>query len=91
VQTFPSELNAGASFFQDGTLYILINKKIWDLIKNDPDMAAALIGHETAHLYFHHPGATATTDAIGSVLGVLAGVALENVAQKKLGVANVGM
>jgi len=69
----------------------VINKPMYDLIANDRDMAAALIGHETAHLYLNHPGATDTTDTIGSILGLLAGVALEVVAQQKYGVVNVGM
>ena len=78
-----NDLNAAAFFDKDGSPFVVINKKIWDLIKNDRDMAAALIGHETAHLYFHHPGATATTDAIGSILGILAGVALETAALRR--------
>ena len=86
-----SDINAGATFDKDGKPMIFINKGMMDLIKDDPDMAAALLGHETAHLYLHHPGATATTDAIGSVLGTLAGIALEVVAQRKLGVTNLGM
>ena len=86
-----SDLNAAATFDKNGKPIIIINKPMMDLIKDDPDMAAALLGHETAHLYLHHPGATATTDAIGSVLGVMAGVALEVVAQRKLVVTNLGM
>ena len=86
-----SEINAGATFDKDGKSVIVINKPMMDLIKNDSDMAAALIGHETAHLYLHHPGATNTTDAVGSVLGLIAGVALEVVSQRKLGVTNLGM
>ena len=86
-----SEINAGATFDKDGKPIIIINKPMMDLIKNDPDMAAALLGHETAHLYLHHPGATATTDTVGSILGLLAGVALEVVAQRKLGVTNLGI
>ena len=86
-----SEINAGATFYEKGQPVIVINKPMYDLIVNDRDMAAALIGHETAHLYLNHPGATDTTDTIGSILGILAGVALEVVAQQKLGVASVGM
>ena len=86
-----SDINAGATFDKDGKPVIFINKGMMDLIKDDPDMAAALLGHETAHLYLHHPGATATTDAIGSVLGALAGIALEVVAQRRLGITNLGM
>ena len=86
-----SELNAGATFDKNGRPIIIINKPMLDLIKDDPDMAAALIGHEMAHLYLKHPGATANTDAIGNVLGVLAGVALEILTQRKLGVTNLGL
>jgi predicted Zn-dependent protease len=86
-----SELNAGATFDKDGKPIIIINKPMMDLIKDDPDMAAALLGHEMAHLYLRHPGATAGTDAAGSILGLLAGIALEIVAQNKLGVTNLGL
>lgn len=86
-----SDINAGATFDKDGKPMIFINKGMIDLIKDDPDMAAALLGHEIAHLYLHHPGATATTDAIGSVLGALSGIALEVIAQRKLGVTNLGV
>ena len=85
-----SELNAGATFDKDGKPIIIINKPMMDLIKDDPDMAAALLGHEMAHLYLKHPGATTGTDAAGSILGLLAGIALEIVAQNKLGVTNLG-
>jgi len=86
-----SELNAGATFDKDGKPIIIINKPMMDLIKDDPDMAAALLGHEMAHLYLKHPGATTGTDAAGSILGLLAGIALEIVAQNKLGVTNLGL
>ncbi|MBU3628523.1 M48 family metallopeptidase [Polynucleobacter sp. AP-Reno-20A-A9] len=86
-----SELNAGATFNKDGKPIIIINKPMMDLIKDDPDMAAALLGHEMAHLYLRHPGATAGADAAGSILGLLAGIALEIVAQNKLGVTNLGL
>lgn len=84
------ELNAGATFDNDGNPLIIINKPMYDLIANDRDMAAALIGHEIAHLYLRHPGATKVTDVVGKVIGLLAGIALEYYAQKKFGVADVG-
>jgi len=86
-----SQINAAATFDKDGRPIIIINKPMMDLIKDDPDMASALIGHEMAHLYLKHPGATAGTNAAGALLGVVAGIALEVVAQRKLGVANLGM
>lgn len=86
-----SQINAAANFDKNGNPVIYINKPMLDLIKNDQDMAAALIGHEMAHLHLNHPGATSTTDTIGTIFGVLAGVALEVVAQKKLGVTNLGL
>ena len=39
---------------------------------------------------WHHPRA-AGTDAAGAVLGLLAGIALEIIAQNKLGVTNLGL
>ena len=86
-----SQINAAATFDKDGRPIIIINKPMMDLIKDDPDMASALIGHEMAHLYLKHPGATAGTNAAGALLGAIAGIALEVVAQRKLGVANLGM
>jgi len=62
-----------------------------DLIKGNPDVASALIGHEMAHLYLEHPGATAGANAAGALLGAIAGIALEVVTQRKLGVAKLGM
>jgi predicted Zn-dependent protease len=86
-----SEINAGATFDKEGRPLIIINKPMMDLIKDDPDMASALIGHEMAHLYLKHPGATAGTSAAGALLGAIAGIALEVVTQRKLGVANLGI
>ena len=86
-----SQINAAATFDKDGRPIIIINKPMMDLIKDDPDMASALIGHEMAHLYLRHPGATAGTNAAGALIGLIAGIALEVVAQQKLGVANLGM
>jgi Zn-dependent protease with chaperone function len=86
-----SQINAAATFDKDGRPIIIINKPMMDLIKDDPDMAAALIGHEMAHLYLKHPGATAGTNAAGALLGAIAGIALEVVGQRKLGVTNLGI
>lgn len=83
------EINAGATFY-NGQPIIFINKPLYDLLAKDRDMTAALVGHEIAHLYLRHPGATSGTDAIGGVLGLIAGVALEIVARQKLGVADIG-
>lgn len=84
------ELNAGATYDSNGNPVIVINKPMYDLIANDRDMAAALIGHEMGHLYLNHVGATKVTDTIGRVIGLIAGIALEYYAQKKFGVADVG-
>lgn len=86
-----NELNAGATFDKEGRPIIIINKPMMDLIKEDPDMAAALLGHEMAHLYLDHPGTANGTNAAGVILGTIAGIALEVVTQSKLGIANLGM
>lgn len=86
-----NDLNAGATFDKEGRPIIIINKPMMDLIKEDPDMAAALLGHEMAHLYLDHPGTTNGANAAGAILGTIAGIALEAVAQNKLGIANLGM
>jgi Zn-dependent protease with chaperone function len=86
-----NELNAGATYDKEGRPLIILNKPMMDLIKNDPDMAAALLGHEMAHLYLNHSGTTAGTNAAGAILGAIAGIALEVVAQSKLGITNLGI
>lgn len=86
-----NQINAGATFDKQGKPIIIINKPMLDLIKDDPDMAAALIGHEMAHLYLRHPGSNIGTDIAGSILGAVAGIALEVIAQNKLGVTNLGL
>jgi len=86
-----NELNAGATYDKEGRPLIILNKPMMDLIKNDPDMAAALLGHEMAHLYLNHSGTTAGTNTAGAILGAIAGIALEVVAQSKLGITNLGI
>lgn len=85
------EFNAAATYDKNGLPIIIINKPMFDLIKDEPDMAAALIGHEVAHLSLNHSNSRFVTNTLGTVLGVVAGVALESIIRNNYGVANVGI
>jgi uncharacterized protein len=60
------------------------------LADGDPDMAAAVIGHEIAHHIKQHGTESKTRDTVIGVIGLIAGIALEYNLQKK-GVVGVGM
>ena len=89
--TESSQLNAASVFDNSGRPIVFLYKPMYDLIVNDDGMAAALIGHEIAHLYFNHQSRSADAKAAGDVVGVIAGIALEVLAQRKLGVTNLGV
>lgn len=61
------------------------------LADGDPDMAAAVIGHEFAHHIKQHGAESKTRDTVIGVIGLIAGIALEYNLQKKQGVAGLGM
>lgn len=85
------DLNAYAGFDKNGSAVVVINKPMFDVIAKDKDMAAALLGHEISHLYFKHGENSAEHRAVGNIIGVIAGIALEGYAQKKTHVRNLGL
>jgi len=85
-----NDINASAGYI-DGSPVIIINKPMLDIVGNDTGIAAALLGHEMAHLYLKHNESSATNQAIGNALALIAGVALEILAERKLGITNLGL
>jgi predicted Zn-dependent protease len=85
-----AEINAFAGDV-DGAPTIIINKGMLDIISNDHGMAAAVIGHEMAHLYLKHGERRATNHMIGNIIALIAGVALEIWAERKIGVSDLGI
>jgi len=83
------EINAAAGYLE-GAPHLFINKGMFDLMVQDQDMAAALIGHEMSHLYFRHGETKRDIQAAGQLISLIAGTVLEVAAQKR-GVANVGV
>lgn len=61
------------------------------LADGDPDMAAAVIGHEFAHHVKRHGAASQSRDAVIGLIGLVAGIALEYSIQKKNGVEGLGL
>lgn len=61
------------------------------LADGDPDMAAAVIGHEFAHHVKRHGAASQSRDAVIGLIGLIAGIALEYNIQKKHGVEGLGL
>jgi predicted Zn-dependent protease len=92
--TNKEELNAYAYFDKDKKGTVAINKPMFDLIKNDRDMSAALLGHEIAHLYFHHGEASATSKAAQDLLTAVGTIALIFAGKNnnaKLGITGLGL
>lgn len=85
-----NEFNAGA-LFVGGEPVVLLTPKMFKVISQDPDMAAALLGHEFAHLTLNHSSQKKTEAVVGAVIAFIAGTALEIVFQRRLGVVNLGM
>ncbi len=61
------------------------------LVDGDPDMAAAIIGHEFAHHVKQHGAADQSRNAVLGIIGLIAGIALEYNIQKKHGVGGLGL
>jgi TPR repeat protein len=70
---------------------MFINKPMLDMLSGDRDMMAALLGHEMAHIYLRHSESSANNQVIGDVISLIAGIALEILAERKLGVTNLGL
>jgi Zn-dependent protease with chaperone function len=84
-----NELNAFAGI-KDGAPVMIFNKAMFDILVKDKDVAAAVIGHEMAHLYLNHGTQRATASDALNTIGLIAGIALEIMFQQKYGVQNVG-
>lgn len=61
------------------------------LADGEPDMAAAIIGHEFAHHVKQHGAAGQSRDAVIELIGLIAGIALEYNVQKNHGVGGLGL
>jgi Zn-dependent protease with chaperone function len=75
---------------KDGEPYIVIHSGLFDIIKDDPAMMAALIGHEMAHLYYRHGQKQAEIDQHTRALASFLGTALEMVFIGRYGVIGLG-
>ena len=64
---------------------VMLTIKIIDMIGDDQDAVAAIIGHEITHIYKNHMDIKATRNAVFEILGGIAGVAL-NVALNSKGI-----
>lgn len=84
-----NELNAFAGI-KDGSPVMIFNKPMYDILIKDKDVAAAVIGHEMAHLYLDHGSKRMTTANFINTIGLIAGIALEVLFQQKYGIQDVG-
>ncbi|MCP9759295.1 hypothetical protein EGI20_08235 [Aquitalea sp. S1-19] len=84
------EPNAFASTSSKGEV-VGVTLGMLRLADGDPDMAAAVIGHEFAHHVKHHESATQNRNAIIGLIGLVASIALEYNIQEKYGVGGLGL
>lgn len=84
-----NELNAFAGI-KDGSPVMIFNKPMYDILIKDKDVAAAVIGHEMAHLYLDHGSKRMSTANLINTIGLIAGIALEVLFQQKYGIQDVG-
>lgn len=85
-----NEINASAGVV-NGSPVMFINRPMLDMLNGDRDMTAALLGHEMAHIYLGHSESSSNNRAIGDAIALIAGIALEVLAERKLGVTNLGL
>lgn len=83
-------INAGAAFVS-GEPVVFVTPKMFQAIATDKDMAAALIGHEYAHLILAHGEQSKAAAVAGAVITIIAGTALEILFQRRLGIVNMGI
>ena len=84
-----NNLNAGATF-SEGQPLIIIDKPMFDLFVKDRGVAAAIIGHEMAHLYLRHPYSTLDARENAAIAGAIIGTVLEILFIGRLGVIGLG-
>jgi Zn-dependent protease with chaperone function len=83
------ELNASAGS-ANGVNVIKVSLQMLDMIGNDKDQCAALLGHEITHIVKEHGNEKAALNTFLSILGGLAAVAIDYRLQVKTGV-NYGL
>ena len=83
-------LNAGAANM-GGEPVVFVTLKMFQAIAADKDMAAALIGHEYAHLVLAHGEQSKAAAVAGAIITIIAGTALEILLQRRLGIVNMGI
>lgn len=84
------EPNAFATAGPKGEV-VAVTVGMLQLANGDPDMAAAVIGHEFGHHVKRHGESSQAREAALGVLGLIAGVALEYNLQKNQGISGVGV
>ncbi len=65
------------SYFKNGQAVIGFTVPLLNLLGDDEDAIAAIVGHEIAHLKLNHSASKSTANAIFELLGALAGAALD--------------
>jgi Zn-dependent protease with chaperone function len=83
------EVNAFASS-SSGANVVMLTFGMYDLIGNDWDAYAALLGHENAHLVHGHGRQRKNRQAVIGLLGALAGAVLDAAIEKETGVKGIG-
>jgi TPR repeat protein/Zn-dependent protease with chaperone function len=83
-------LNASAGYTSQGEPFIFIDKPMFDLFVKDGGAAAAVIGHEMAHLYLRHSYSSVEARANAAIAGAIIGTALEILFIGRLGVIGLG-
>jgi TPR repeat protein/Zn-dependent protease with chaperone function len=84
-----NEFNAYATF-SGGEPIVVLYKPMYDYLAADKGAAAALLGHEMAHLYFRHGVSRAEASVTASLAGFVIGMGLEILFQGRLGVIGLG-
>jgi Zn-dependent protease with chaperone function/TPR repeat protein len=83
------EFNAYATF-SSGEPIVVLYKPMYDYLVADKDAAAALLGHEIAHLHFRHGISRQKNSTSASIAGLVIGIGLEVFFQGRLGVIGLG-
>ncbi len=84
-----NNLNAVATY-REGQPFIIIDKPMFDLFVKDGGAAAAVIGHEMAHLYLRHSYASIEARQNAAIAGAIIGTLLEILFIGKFGVVGLG-
>ena len=84
-----NDFNAAATYV-DGMPVIYLNKRMYEFIVQDKGAAAALIGHEMAHLYFRHSDGRAETRSNAAAAGAIIGSLVEIFFIRRFGVVGIG-